>query len=663
VSVSRDNTKTIISLGFGAVLVIVFMLVFIALNQMQMLNNSISSLVEETNAKTAAANTMRDAIRLRANSLKAMWLTTDPFKRDEEYIRFLGYAGPYGRAREVLVSKTMDAREITIHKKLSEGTRRAQPENDYAADLLLSGVSGKDVEIAMQVAANSQERLLELLDELVDLEQKNAEAAIEISAVHYQETRRKMFALAAVALGFALMIAWLVTHRIAEKNQRISYQASHDELTGLINRREFERHLEYLIELAVSDEREHALFYMDLDQFKIINDTCGHLAGDEFLRQLAVIMKSKLRKADVLARLGGDEFGILLMDCPLDKAADIGEALRSAVEHFHFFWEGRTFTAGISIGIVSVKSNGMNPAMALSTADTACYMAKEAGRNRVHTATIDDQEIIRHRGEVKLVTRIKEALEQDRFCLYYQPVVPTGQVQALSGRVEILVRMIAPDDSLVQPGSFIPSAERYNLMTDIDRWVVMHALGWLEAQPPVGDPPVFMINLSGQSLSDKQLLSDIVDRLYVSTVKPAQLCFEITETAAVSNLSSATEFMETLKALGCQFALDDFGSGLSSFTYLKRLPVDYLKIDGSFVREIASDPISFAMVKSINDIGHVMGKLTIAEFVEDAAILEEVKSLGIDFAQGYGIARPKPLDDLRLVDSGPTLLRTACDKT
>ncbi len=353
----------------------------------------------------------------------------------------------------------------------------------------------------------------------------------------------------------------------------------------------------------------------------------------------------------------------LLMDCPLDKAADIGEALRSAVEHFHFFWEERTFTAGISIGIVSVKSNGMNPAMALSTADTACYMAKEAGRNRVHTATIDDQEIIRHRGEVKFVTRIKEALEQDRFCLYYQPVIPAGQVQALSDRVEILVRMIAPDDSLVQPGSFIPSAERYNLMTDIDRWVVMHALGWLEAQPPVGNPPVFMINLSGQSLSDKQLLSDIVDRLYVSTVKPAQLCFEITETAAVSNLSSATEFMETLKALGCQFALDDFGSGLSSFTYLKRLPVDYLKIDGSFVREIASDPISFAMVKSINDIGHVMGKLTIAEFVEDAAILEEVKSLGIDFAQGYGIARPKPLDDLRLADSGPTLLRTACDKT
>ncbi len=662
-SVSRDNTKTIISLGFGAVLVIVFMLVFIALNQMQMLNNSISSLVEETNAKTAAANTMRDAIRLRANSLKAMWLTTDPFKRDEEYMRFLGYAGPYGRAREVLVSKTMDAREIAIHKKLSEGTKRAQPENDYAADLLLSGVSGKDVEIAMQAAAFSQERLLALLDELVDLEQKNAEAAIEISAVHYQETRRKMFALAAVALGFALMIAWLVTHRIAEKNQRISYQASHDELTGLINRREFERHLEYLIELATSDECEHALFYMDLDQFKIINDTCGHLAGDEFLRQLAVIMKAKLRKTDVLARLGGDEFGILLMDCPLDKAADIGEALRSAVEHFHFFWEGRTFTAGISIGIVSVKSNGMNPAMALSTADTACYMAKEAGRNRVHTATIDDQEIIRHRGEVKLVTRIKEALEQDRFCLYYQPVVPTGQVQALAGRVEILVRMIAPDDSLVQPGSFIPSAERYNLMTDIDRWVVMHALGWLEAQLPVGDPPVFMINLSGQSLSDKQLLSDIVDRLYVSTVKPAQLCFEITETAAVSNLSSATEFMETLKALGCQFALDDFGSGLSSFTYLKRLPVDYLKIDGSFVREIVNDPISSAMVKSINDIGHVMGKLTIAEFVEDAAILEEVKSLGIDFAQGYGIARPKPLDDLRLIDSSPTLLRAACDKT
>jgi diguanylate cyclase (GGDEF)-like protein len=646
VSGSRDNTKTIISLGFGAVLLLLFFLVFIALNQMQQLNSSISRLVEETNAKTAAANTMRDAIRLRANSLKAMRLTGDPFRRDEEYLRFLGYAGPYSRARKELMSKSMDDQEVEIHEKLSEIARRAQPDNEHAANLLLRGASGEEVEAAMQVAADSQAQLLKLLDELVDLEQRNARAAIRISNDHYQETRHKMFALAAVALLFAIIIAWLVIHRISEKNRRISYQASHDELTGLINRREFEQQLEYLIELANLGEREHALLYMDLDQFKVINDSCGHLAGDEFLRQLAVIMKSRLRKADILARLGGDEFGILLVDCPLDKAAEIGEALRSAVERFQFFWENRTFTAGISIGIVSVKSSGMNPAMALSTADTACYMAKEAGRNRVHTATIDDREIVRHQGEVKFVSRIKEALEQDRFCLYYQPVVPARQGAALSPHVEILVRMLAPDGTLVQPGSFIPPAERYNLMTAIDHWVVTHALGWLEAQPSGGDLPVFMINLSGQSLSDEQLLTCIVDRLSSSKVSASQLCFEITETAAVSNLASAVEFMETVKALGCQFALDDFGSGLSSFTYLKRLPVDYLKIDGSFVREIASDPISHAMVKSINDIGHVMGKQTIAEFVEDEAILEQVRVLGIDYAQGYGIARPQPLVEL-----------------
>ena len=648
-SVSRDNTKTIISLGFGAVLVLVCMLVFIALDQMQMLNDSISSLVEETNAKTAAANTMRDAIRLRASSLNTIRFSDDPFEQDEEYLRFLGYAGPYSRAREVLISGTMDAREVEIHRKLSEVARRAQPDNEFAAELLLEGASGKEVDAAMQAAADSQAQLLELLGELVDLEQENAEAAIDISAAHYQETRHKMFALATVALVFAVVIAWLVIHRIAEKNRRISYQASHDGLTGLINRHEFERHLEYLIDLASSDEREHALLYMDLDQFKIINDTCGHLAGDEFLRQLAAVMKSKLRKSDILARLGGDEFGILLMDCPLDKATEIGELLRAAVEHFHFFWDNRTFTAGISIGIVSVRPNGIDPAMALSTADTACYMAKEAGRNRVHTAATDDQEIIRHRGEVKFVTRIKEALEQDRFCLYYQPVVPVSREQSLSHHVEILVRMVAPDGSLVQPDAFIPSAERYNLMTAIDRWVVMHALGWLEAQQPGKDLPVFMINLSGQSLSDKQLVSDIMDRLSASSVPPGRLCFEITETAAVSNLASAVEFMQALKGLGCQFALDDFGSGLSSFTYLKRLPVDYLKIDGSFVREIANDPISCAMVKSINDIGHVMGKRTIAEFVENPAILEAVKTLGIDYAQGYGIARPKPLQELGLV--------------
>lgn len=645
-SVSRDNTKTIISLGFGAVLMLLFMLVFIALDQMQVLNDGISRLVEETNAKTAAANTMRDAIRLRANSLNAMRLTRDPFERDVEYLKFLGYAGPYSRAREILMSATMDAAEIEIHDKLSTVARRAQPENDYAAELLLEDAPGKEIEAAIQTAAGSQTQLLKLLDELVDLEQKNAEAAIDVSEVNYQETRQKMFLLASAALVFAFVIVWLVIHRITEKNQRISYQASHDELTGLINRREFERHLEYLIDLATSDEREHALLYMDLDQFKIINDTCGHLAGDNFLRQLAVIMKSQLRKADILARLGGDEFGILLMDCPQDKAADIGEVLRMSVENFHFFWDDRTFTAGISIGIVPVSANAMSPAMALSTADTACYMAKEAGRNRVHTVAVDDHAIVRHRGEVKFVTRIKEALEQDLFCLYYQPVVPVREDPALSPHIEILVRMIAPDGTLVQPGSFIPSAERYNLMTAIDHWVVTHALGWLEAQHPDGELPVFMINLSGQSLSDEQLLAYIVERLSTSRVSSAQLCFEITETAAVSNLASAVEFIETLKLLGCQFALDDFGAGLSSFTYLKRLPVDYLKIDGSFVREIANDPISHAMVKSINDIGHVMGKQTIAEFVETPAILEELKILGIDYAQGYGIARPQPLEEL-----------------
>lgn len=656
-SVSRDNTKTIIGLGFGAVLALMFMLVFIALEQMQALNDSISSLVRETNAKTAAANTMRDAIRLRTNSLKAMRLMDDPFEQDQEYLRFLGYAGPYSRARELLMSRSMDAREIEIHRKLSEIAQRAQPDNEYAAELLLKGAPEKEIESAMQIAAGSQAQLLELLDELVKLEEANAEAAINISATHYQDTRHKMFALAGVALVFAVVIAWLVIHRIAEKNRRISYQASHDALTGLINRHEFERHLEYLIDLATSDGREHALLYMDLDRFKIINDSCGHLAGDEFLRQLAVIMKSKLRKSDTLARIGGDEFGILLMDCPLDKAEDRSEALRLAIEDFHFFRDGRTFTAGASIGVVAIRSDEMNPAKALSTADTACYMAKEAGRNRVHVATADDQEINRHRGEVRFISRIKEALKQDRFCLYYQSVIPIRQAKALSDHVEILVRMIAPDGSMVQPGSFIPSAERYNLMSAIDQWVVLHAIGWLEMQQSVTDLPVFMINLSGQSLSDEQLLTSIVDRLSASRVNPGQLCFEITETAAVSNLASAIGFMETLKALGCKFALDDFGAGLSSFTYLKRLPVDYLKIDGSFVREIVEDPISRAMVKSINEIGHVMGKQTIAEFVEDPAILERVRILGVDYAQGYGIARPQPLEvagvgETPFVDSG-----------
>ena len=646
VNISHDNTRTIISLGFASVLALLLVIVLIAINQMENLNKDISRLVEETNAKTAAANAMRDAIRLRAISLKAMRLTRDPFARDEEYLRFLGYAKPYIEAREALVSKSMDPREIELHQKLTELTRSSQPINDRAANLMREDAPGQDIDDAMNLAAIMQNRLLALLDELVEYEERNAATVINTSNERYRETRLKLLTLSGVAFLSALVIALLIIRRITEKNRRISWQACHDELTGLLNRREFEHQLELVIEHALSDEREHALFYMDLDRFKCINDSCGHLAGDEFLRRLAETLKNRLRRTDVLARLGGDEFGMLLIDCPLDKAAEVGEHLREAVENFRFYWEGRTFSAGISIGIVALASSHSSPSSALSAADTACYLAKAAGRNRIHWATTDDQEIIRHRREAELAGDIREALEQDRFRLMYQPAVPSRESSSLHPHAEILLRMTSAGAETIEPSRFVPVAERHDLMPAIDRWVVSHVFDWLEAQDDTRELPVLMINLSGQSLGDDALLELISDRLANGRLTAERICFEITETAAVCHMARAVEFMEAVKRLGCHFALDDFGAGLSSFTYLKGLPVDYVKIDGSFIKEIANDLTCRAMVKSINDIGHVMGKQTIAEFVENGIILEQARKLGIDYVQGYHIARPRPLEGM-----------------
>jgi EAL domain-containing protein (putative c-di-GMP-specific phosphodiesterase class I) len=353
-----------------------------------------------------------------------------------------------------------------------------------------------------------------------------------------------------------------------------------------------------------------------------------------------------LRQTDIFARLGGDEFGVLLKNCNINGATRVAEALRESAENFQFSWKGKVFSIGVSIGAVPIKQGSTSMATILSTADIACLEAKHTGRNRVHVADIDDQHIVNRRSEMDCVGLIKQALQEDRFCLYCQSVIPVGSDVSQTDHIEILVRMIDNDGKQVQPGLFIPPAERYGLMLAVDRWVLRHATNWLQEWNQPGVPPKLMINLSGQSVCDESFLAYATEVLDAAAFKPGSICFEITETAAIANLEKAASFMDALNERGCEFALDDFGSGLSSFTYLKSLPVDYLKIDGAFVREIVNDPIDYSMVKSINDIGHVMKKKTIAEFVEDDATLDLLKEIGVDYAQGYGIALPIPLEEL-----------------
>lgn len=433
-----------------------------------------------------------------------------------------------------------------------------------------------------------------------------------------------------------------VTRKLARK---LTFQANHDNLTGLINRSAFERRIEEL--LRDSSGGEHILCYMDLDQFKVVNDTCGHAAGDELLRQLGQLLKDRVREADVLARLGGDEFGILFMDCPLSQAVLIAEGIRQAVDEFRFSWEGKSFAIGASIGLVAIDEHAKTLGPLLGAADSACYAAKDGGRNRVHVYQDDDRQLMERRGEMQWTHRLRHALDGDHLRLFVQPIFRTAGSDGLQ-RYEVLVRMLGDDGTIIPPGAFMPAAERYDLAPAVDRWVVGNFLAWVGDLQRRPDAALghYSINLSATSLGEESFLEFVLAALERHQIPAGCLCFEITETAAIANLSRAMTFMERLKAVGCSFALDDFGSGLSSFGYLKTIPVEYLKIDGSFVRDIARDPIARAMVVSINTIGHEMGLLTVAEFVESADILETLQAIGVDFVQGFHLGRPEPLSAL-----------------
>ncbi len=436
--------------------------------------------------------------------------------------------------------------------------------------------------------------------------------------------------------------------RIDQATARLVYQASHDALTGLINRREFEQRLERTLQSALQQDRAHALCYMDLDQFKVINDTCGHAAGDELLRQLTLLLKGNLRESDTLARLGGDEFALLLENCTIEDALEVADTFRAEVQRFRFKWDNRIFAVGMSVGMVAINRDSSTTASLLSAADAACYVAKDRGRNQIHLYESRDLDLVRHRGEMQWVTLIHRALEEHRLRLSWQDIRRTDGAPGTGRHVELLLRMIDDDGSEILPMAFIPAAERYSIMPALDSWVIEETLRlckrYLESS--AGQHCLFAVNLSGASLKDPVFRRMLLERLQENTIMGPHLCFEITETAAIGNLSVVNDFIEAMRGFGCCFALDDFGSGLSSFTYLKNLKVDFLKIDGAFVRDIASNAIDRAMVEAVHRIGHQMGLKTIAEYVESDETLLVLRQIGVDYVQGNGVHCPEPLDKL-----------------
>ena len=429
-------------------------------------------------------------------------------------------------------------------------------------------------------------------------------------------------------------------------SQQLTYQATHDTLTGLVNRIEFETNLDRVIRHSKNKRSNHALCYIDLDQFKVVNDTCGHAAGDELLRQVSKILETKVRKQDTLARLGGDEFGLLLECYSLEQATRVAEAVREAIDKFRFSWGGNSFKLGASMGLIPIDEYSGSVVSIMREADAACYEAKDAGRNRIHVYNVDSPNLAQRHKEMQRIVDINQAFDDQRFVLYHQTIYDLQKDKDSQPIFsEVLVRMLDSDNNLIPPGEFLPAAERYNLITRLDIWVVTATLKWLQKEIAAGVDIFCTVNLSGSSIADKDVLRSVLESLDTSDVEPRRICFEITETAAIANLTRATRFIDKLKKRGCDFALDDFGSGFSSFAYLKTLPVDYLKIDGFFVRDMVNDRIDFEMVKSINDIGHVMGKKTIAEFVEDEETLKALKEMGVDFAQGYAISKPISVDE------------------
>ena len=470
----------------------------------------------------------------------------------------------------------------------------------------------------------------------------------KIQSIAFKETTQTIiFIVGILLLGLGVLAFFLIGNmsKAREITKKLFWQARHDCLTNLPNRTSFEEKTQYLIKDSKQSSVTHAMCYLDLDQFKLVNDTCGHAAGDSLLCQVTKLLNEEIRTSDLLARLGGDEFGVLLEDCPLERASAIAQNLCLKIKNSHFLCEGRNFDIGVSIGVVEINNLTESIDEVMSHADLACYSAKEGGRNRVHIFTEDDQDLITRTGQMSWVPRISEAIDSGRIMIFSQKIVPINRSESHI-HYEILARLKDEGGNIIPPGQFLPAAERYNLMTKIDFEIIkqtFHALsiGIFEG---ISETGFVSINLSGQSLSDENTLAKIKKMIRQYQVNPKNICFEITESVAIENLTLVRKFMNEMKSKGVRFALDDFGTGLSSLTYLKQLPVDYLKIDGSFIKDIVNDSIDKTVVDAINKMAHTMGLKTVAEYVESEEILELLNDLNIDYAQGFHINKPTFID-------------------
>lgn len=643
----KDNTKTVITIGFLAVFAFMGLALVLSMATLSSANDKMSTLIEDNAEKTALAYQMRDVIRSRSSAMKSLLQINDPDERELIFDKLIQTTQSYRRSRRNLESLGANQREQEILDKVEEADQRVAEIYNKANDKIYSMDSTPDSLKSVLGQVQLQELvLLNQLNDLVQLEKALAEETLALSQSRFTKIKALLLTLCTAAFVLSLMISGFVVRRVTSANRKIAHLASHDDLTGLHNRRSFEAQLEHIVAIAPRAKDAHGLMFVDLDRFKIINDTCGHHAGDQLLIQLTKMMKNRLRRGDMLARIGGDEFAIIARADTFEDIVALAEELRILVADFDFLYAGQSFKVSLSIGVIPVDGMETDLESILSDVDSACYVAKQSGRNRVHVTQEDDAEVVKYRNDIAGMQNIKTALADDRLVLFHQPVYKILADGVETAHSEILLRIKSESGQLFSPAEFIPIAEKYNVMTEIDRWVFSNVVDWLAAHQNDFETPNLLINLSGLSFINEEFLAFVVDKLESGLIDPAKLSFEITETAAVDNMEKANVFIDRVHALGCKLALDDFGAGFSTFAYLKELPIDYLKIDGSLVKNLATDNIDREMVRAINEIGHTVGAKTIAEFVEDDEILALLRDLGVDYAQGYGLSKPRSLDEL-----------------
>lgn len=639
------STKSIITTGFVAIFALMAALVWLSLATLQSVNHRMSALIENTEQKTSTAYQMRDVIRRRTAETRSLGQITAPQERERILNRIVGFTATYEKAQTQLQALGAGMGEREMLDKIRLDDERVSHAYDRVYEQLFSMLDSPD-ELKTAIGETQLQELVLLnhLNDLVEIERDIADSQLEQNQVHYQRTRQALLFISVAALILGIVIAIVVTSRVSRANAKIAHLASHDDLTGLANRREFEAQLARAVETASTSSKTFGLMYLDMDRFKIVNDTCGHHAGDKLLVELTEMIHGRLRKTDLFARIGGDEFAIIARATTFESIALLADDIRSLVNEFVFTYANQHFKVSLSIGLIPLRGDITDLQTLLTNVDSACYIAKQSGRNRVHVAHRNDADISKYKSDIASMQFIRQAVAEDRLKLYFQPVYKITSTGTSLEHCEILLRILSESGEVLSPAEFIPLAEKYNLMHEIDRWVLVHVLEWVKQHKGDYELPRLLINLSGLSFIDNEFLDFTFQQLQQEGIDPKRLAFEITETAAVDNLDLARNFMHRIKSLGCRFALDDFGSGFSTFAYLKNLPIDYLKIDGSLVRNLETDKTDREMVRAINQIGHTVGAKTIAEFVENEDILDILRDIGVNYAQGFGLQKPQEIE-------------------